>query len=98
VIDFPGQNETGYLNRKAFVEAGFRPRDAQNSPKNIIKLRYADVLLMQAEAAFHLGNEAAARDLVNQVRARARRSKQLKGSTEVGTTSYVPSEDGWRAA
>lgn len=93
VIDYPGQNETGYLNRKAFVEPGFRPSDAQNSPKNIIKFRYADILLMQAEAAFHLGNEGEARDLVNQVRARARRSTQPKGSTAVGATNYVPYQD-----
>ncbi|WP_181885106.1 RagB/SusD family nutrient uptake outer membrane protein [Pontibacter diazotrophicus] len=89
-IDYPGQNETGYLNRKAFVEPGFRPSDAQNSPKNIIKFRYADVLLMHAEAAYHLGNESEARELVNQVRQRARNSTRPKGSTEVGATGYVP--------
>lgn len=93
VIDYPGQNETGYLNRKAFVEPGFRPSDAQNSPKNIVKFRYADVLLMQAEAAYHLGNESEARELVNQVRQRARNSTRPKGSTEVGATGYAPYED-----
>ncbi|WP_179223085.1 RagB/SusD family nutrient uptake outer membrane protein [Pontibacter ummariensis] len=92
-IDYPGSNETGYLNRKAFVEPGFRPSDAQNSPKNIIKLRYADVLLMQAEAAYHLGNEGEALALVNQVRARARKSTKPKGSTAEGSTAYVPYEN-----
>ncbi len=90
VIDYPGQNETGYMNRKAFVEPGFRPSDAQNSPKNIIRFRYADVLLMQAEAAYYLGNEGEARELVNQVRQRARTSTQPKGSTAVGATNYAP--------
>ncbi|MCC9137605.1 RagB/SusD family nutrient uptake outer membrane protein [Pontibacter silvestris] len=93
VIDYPGQNETGYLNRKAFVEPSARPSDTQNSPKNIIKFRYADVLLMQAEAAYHLGNESEAQSLVNQVRQRARNSTRPKGSTAEGATGYVPYEN-----
>lgn len=89
-IDYPTQNETGYLNRKAFVEKGARPSQSTNSPKNIIKFRYADVLLMQAEAAYHLKNETEARDLVNQVRQRARNSTKPKGSTAVGASNYEP--------
>ena len=92
-IDFPGQNETGYLNRKAFVEPGERPSDAQNSAKNIIKFRYADILLMQAEAAYHLGNEGEAVQLVNMVRERARQSTKPKGSTAVGSSDYEAYED-----
>ncbi len=84
------ENETGYLNRKAFVEKAARPSQSTNSPKNIIKFRYADVLLMQAEAAYHLGKEAEARTLVNQVRDRARNSTQPKGATAVGASEYVP--------
>ena len=84
------ENETGYLNRKAFVEKSARPSQSTNSPKNIIKFRYADVLLMQAEAAYHLGKEAEARTLVNQVRERARKSTQPKGATAVGASDYVP--------
>lgn len=92
-IDFPGQNETGYLNRKAFVEPGERPSDAQNSAKNIIKFRYADILLMQAEAAYHLRNEGEAVQLVNMVRERARQSTKPKGSTAVGSSDYEAYED-----
>ncbi|WP_051359656.1 RagB/SusD family nutrient uptake outer membrane protein [Adhaeribacter aquaticus] len=83
------ENETGYLNRKAFVERAARPSQSTNSPKNIIKFRYADVLLMQAEAAYHLGKESEARILVNQVRERARKSTQPKGSTAIGASDYV---------
>ena len=43
-----------------------------NGPSNERIIRYADVLLLYAEAAYHTGDEALARDLVNQVRARAR--------------------------
>lgn len=39
-------------------------------PSNQRMIRYADVLLMAAEAAFRLGDEASARSFVNQVRRR----------------------------
>ncbi|MDJ1473639.1 RagB/SusD family nutrient uptake outer membrane protein [Xanthocytophaga flava] len=87
-IDYPGQNETGYLNRKAFLATA--PSASSSSPKNIIKFRYADILLMQAEAAYHLGQESTARDLVNQVRARARVSTRPKGSAGIGASDYRP--------
>lgn len=45
-----------------------------NGEANDRVIRYADVLLLTAEAAYHQGNEPLARELVNQVRARARRS------------------------
>ena len=41
-----------------------------NGGTNDRVIRYADVLLMHAESAYHLGNEQAARDHVNQVRKR----------------------------
>ncbi|MFA9392745.1 MAG: RagB/SusD family nutrient uptake outer membrane protein [Prolixibacteraceae bacterium] len=44
--------------------------------KNIDVIRYADVLLMQAEAYIELGQEASARPLINQVRARAAQSTE----------------------
>lgn len=43
-----------------------------NGGSNDLVIRYADVLLMFAEASFHLGDEGAARDAINQVRERAR--------------------------
>jgi hypothetical protein len=41
-----------------------------NGGSNDRVIRYADVLLMHAEAAYHLGNEAGARASLNQVRQR----------------------------
>lgn len=43
-----------------------------NGESNDRVIRYADVLLMHAEAAYHNGNESAARTSLNKVRARAR--------------------------
>jgi len=64
-----------YYPRKYFLnaadEAPFGDPVA-NGPANDRVIRYADVLLMYAEAAFHLGQEQLARDAVNEVRERAR--------------------------
>lgn len=87
------QNDTGYLNRKAFLEPAFRSSESKDSPKNIMMFRYADIILMKAEAAYHLSNEDEARDLVNSIRERARQSTRPKGSTAEGATDYVPYDD-----
>ena len=86
VVDYPRQNATGYLNRKAAIIA---PATPTSSPQNIRKIRYADVLLMKAEAAAHTGKEQEARDLVNQIRDRARKSTLPKGAKE-GSLTYEP--------
>ena len=52
------------------------PGGSQNSPVNIRRLRYADVLLMAAEAAYQTGNATAAQNYVNQVRERAREGRE----------------------
>lgn len=62
--------------RKYTLLTGERPTtgDAQsNSPKNRRVLRYADLLLMYAEAAYQNGNETGALDKLELVRARARK-------------------------
>ncbi|NCO63661.1 MAG: RagB/SusD family nutrient uptake outer membrane protein [Flavobacteriales bacterium] len=63
-----------YWNKKAYTEASVRTElsQRQNNWENIKILRYADVLLMAAEAAWQTGNTALATDYLNQVRARAR--------------------------
>lgn len=63
-----------YWNKKAYTEASVRTTlsQRQNNWENIKILRYADVLLMAAEAAFQTGNTALASNYLNQVRARAR--------------------------
>lgn len=60
-----------YFTRKYAVEPKLIPSFPQtNGPSNYIVLRYADVLLMAAEAEFNLGNEPKAIEYVNQVRSR----------------------------
>lgn len=55
-------------------------------------IRYADVLLIAAEAAFHNGNEQDARDWVNQVRERARNGQSVTLGIEVEAVSSVVAE------
>jgi hypothetical protein len=86
VIDFPNENATGFLNRKAAI---IKPLDAKSSPQNLRKFRYADVLLMKAEAAAFTGKEQEARDILNLIRTRARLSSMPKGSVE-GSLTYEP--------
>jgi len=58
-------------NKKAFAPSDHAgPRG--NSPVNIRRIRYSDVLLIAAEASYRTGNEADARNYLNQVRDRAR--------------------------
>lgn len=81
------ENSTGYLNRKAALEPAYRPSDIKDSPANLRRFRYADILLMKAEAAYHLGNETVAKNYVNMVRERARQCTYPLGYTE-GNLSY----------
>ncbi len=86
IVEYPDQNATGYLNRKAAI---VKPLEAKASGQNLRKFRYADVLLMNAEAAANTSKESEARDILNQIRARARNSSKQKGSIE-GTLTYEP--------
>ncbi len=64
-----------YYNKKAFNSKGEEAPFGDPNPNggtNDRVIRYADVLLMHAEAAAKNGNEGAARTSLNQVRARAR--------------------------
>ncbi|RYD87356.1 MAG: RagB/SusD family nutrient uptake outer membrane protein, partial [Sphingobacteriales bacterium] len=60
--------------------------------KNRIQIRYADVLLMRAEALIELGQHNEALDLVNQVRSRAAASTGLISgyATNLNISPYVP--------
>ncbi|MGB4848564.1 MAG: RagB/SusD family nutrient uptake outer membrane protein [Saprospiraceae bacterium] len=57
-------------NQKAWVPA--HPGLQDNGPGNIRILRYADILLLAAEAYNEIGNSAKALEYINMVRARAR--------------------------
>ena len=58
-----------------------------SSSKNWAIIRYADVLLMKAEALIELGREAEALPLINQVRQRAANSTGLLKQANGGATS-----------
>lgn len=67
-----GGGHTGYYNNKYIKRQGEigLPDNDLTSPVNYKVIRYADVLLMAAEAHNRSGNDAAAMPLVNQVRER----------------------------
>lgn len=68
-----GGGHTGYYNNKYIKRADERglPDDDLTSPLNYRAIRFADVLLMAAEAFAQTGNDARARTELNKVRARA---------------------------
>ena len=64
---------TGYYNNKYIKRQGEigLPDNDLTSPVNYRVIRYADVLLMAAEAHFETGNTGVAQGYMNQIRARA---------------------------
>lgn len=64
---------TGFYNNKYIKRIGEigLPDNDLTSPVNYRVIRYADVLLMAAEAHYQIGNTGLAQQLVNQVRSRA---------------------------
>ena len=64
---------TGYYNNKYIKRQGEigLPDNDLTSPVNYRVIRYADVLLMAAEAHYKIGNTLLAQQLVNQIRVRA---------------------------
>jgi len=66
----PAYSSTGYNVRKFLVSKAISAT-YDNSPQNFPVLRFADVLLMQAEALNNLGQTAEAESPMNRVRARA---------------------------
>ncbi|TXF86263.1 RagB/SusD family nutrient uptake outer membrane protein [Neolewinella aurantiaca] len=68
-----GNEHTGYYNRKYIARKGDSNIGDQNltNPNNYRAIRYADVLLMAAEALNATGNDEQARNYLNQVRRRA---------------------------
>jgi hypothetical protein len=64
---------TGYYNNKYIKRQGEigLPDNDLTSPVNYRVIRYADVLLMAAEAHYQIGNTSIAQQLVNSIRSRA---------------------------
>lgn len=75
-------------NQKAFV-TNDRPGGQGTGPGNIRRLRYADVLLVAAEAAYHNDDEVSARNYVNQVRERARQGRTATVGISVEPFNFV---------
>lgn len=69
--DTDGSNPSGRMSRKHFLNPSLRTGDWIQDPYQYKYLRYADVLLLGAEAAYRIGNEGEARRLANLVRMRA---------------------------
>lgn len=70
----PDKHKSARINRKLYVPLAKRPEkyDQPKVPLNYIILRYADVLLMYAEACNESGEDATARTALNKVRSRAK--------------------------
>ncbi len=64
-------NRTGFYNEKMYVHPEKRSSEIRNNPNNIRLMRYAEVLLIYAEASAQVsGGEAEARAKLNMVRDR----------------------------
>lgn len=72
---------SGYYNEKYWRDPNVQSTETYiRSSENIILMRYGEVLISEAEALYKSGNEAAARDIINnQIRARARLGPTLAG-------------------
>jgi len=65
-------NESGRINRKYFITISERVPESEHVKEqlNHILFRYADLLLIHAEAAYFLGQESTARESLKQIRNR----------------------------
>lgn len=68
----PDRNKSGRINRKFYIPRAFRgqPHAWGNTPLNHILMRYADLLLIYAEASHFSGNEAEAINKLRMIRDR----------------------------
>lgn len=83
------QQGSKYLNRKLALYT--MPQTIpKSSDYNIRYIRYSDVLLMHAEAAYHKEDEATARQYVNMVRVRAENSTYCMGWVLDQPTEFEP--------
>lgn len=64
-----GKTTTGYFLRK-LLDENLRDIKGVNSSQPWVELRFAEVLLNKAEAAYHLNKQGEAQNLMNRVRAR----------------------------
>lgn len=85
--------QSEYYNRRLAIDPALEAEAlmtaTSNSSRNVRVIRYADVLLMNAEAAYHLGREAEVQDKLEMVRQRARNSTYAKGFVAGKGNVYV---------
>lgn len=85
--------QSEYYNRRLAIDPALEAEAlmtaTNNSSRNVRVIRYADVLLMNAEAAYHLGREAEVQDKLEMVRQRARNSTYAKGFVAGKGNVYV---------
>ena len=84
IID-PAQHKSARIIRKYFLPLEDRPEvyNTDKSPLNHRILRYADVLLMYAEACNELGQDGDAQEALNKVRNRAKMSSVTATGTQL---------------
>jgi starch-binding outer membrane protein, SusD/RagB family len=75
-----GQQGSDWLNRKAALPT--KPSLPKASDRNVKIIRYADVLLMHAEACWYLNKFDEAKEKLNMIRNRARNSTYCMGYAE----------------
>lgn len=80
---------TKYAHRK-FANYDMPTTAPKSSNYNIRYIRYSDVLLMHAEAAYHKGDESTAHSYVNMVRERAQNSTNCMGWVLNDPTGFEP--------
>ncbi|ANQ51342.2 RagB/SusD family nutrient uptake outer membrane protein [Flammeovirga sp. MY04] len=85
--------QSGYFMRKVIMDPALRGNNNTDHPQNQRKMRYADVLLMHAEAAYHTGNVGMAQSKLNEVRARARKMTYPMGWTADEPNGYAPRDN-----
>ena len=93
----PPTGDNPMYNQKSYVPFGLYVACNEGSEQNIRVIRYADVLLMNAEANNELGNNGAALTSLNAVRTRARGANPLTVLPPVTTTDQAQLRDAiWR--
>lgn len=61
-------NRTGFYNKKMYLRPEERSAQIRNNPNNMRIMRYAEIYLIMAEAAYHIPNEGEARNKMNDLR------------------------------
>jgi hypothetical protein len=86
-----GYEHTGFFNRKYIPRQGDANIGDQNltNPNNYRSIRFADVLLMAAEAHHENGNDASAQSYVNRVRQRAGLGDITATGGDLGEAIYL---------